>query len=177
MDISGAHRPGPSIEGLYWPTVQPQEQLRGAQPCHPQEVVRGADEVGRELRLLLASESRHGEWQRHCTDESLRDRFRPHVFVHEMEALLLVSPKLARVLGKEARVPAYPHPERVNHNKPPSRHLADLFSKHRKDYDKVTDGLKLSDGVRADEVARTCPYFRAFLEDLDAVLARTPPRS
>ena len=101
--------------------------------------------------------------------EEHRDRFRAHVAVHDVEAWMLASwDALCRVAGCRGLKCKYPSPERVDLTKPPKYHVRDLFSRHRKTpgYRETIDGARIFELADAEEIARKCPHFRAFRDEL-----------
>ncbi len=97
-----------------------------------------------------------------------RDQFRPHVAVHDVEAWMLASwDALCRVAGCPGQKCKYPSPERVNHTKPPKKHVDELLRRYRKrGYRETVDGRRVLELADPDEIARKCPHFRAFREDI-----------
>lgn len=98
-----------------------------------------------------------------------RDRFHPHVAVHELEAWLLAD---ERVLSDRLGLSVTPwaNPEGVNFDKPPARHLDELFQRHlKKAYGKVKDGSKLFSKIDPEIVLRKCPHFKLLVDDLISV--------
>ena len=92
-------------------------------------------------------------------------KFYPHTALHDFEAWLLPYWKTIQKLAKHNRSAPSGLPETVNHQKPPSHWIKEIFStgKCRRDYDKVSDGiaiLKKNDlmiGIKA------CPELKAFV--------------
>lgn len=57
-------------------------------------------------------------------------------------------------------------PEEINGQKPPSRHLKDLYRKAKTRYEKVKDGPKWLTARNLGESAKVCPELRLFLDSL-----------
>ena len=91
--------------------------------------------------------------------------FYPHTALHDFEAWLLPYWTTIQKLAKHNRSAPSGSPETVNHQKPPSYWIKEIFrtGKCRKDYDKVSDGkaiLKNNDLMIAIKV---CPELKAFV--------------
>jgi hypothetical protein len=102
-------------------------------------------------------------------------RFHPHAAQYEFEAWLLPYwPAIQRLSGSKRNAPS-PHPETVNHDRPPARHLADLFlsGANKRAYSKIRDGAAILRGQDLDVSAKRCPELRAFLDTIMG-LSRSP---
>jgi len=91
--------------------------------------------------------------------------FYPHTASHDFEAWLLPYWTTIQKLAKHNLSATSGSPETVNHQKPPSYWIKEIFrtGKCRKDYDKVSDGkaiLKDNDLMIAIEA---CPELKAFV--------------
>ena len=97
-------------------------------------------------------------------------RFHPHAAQHDFEAWLLPYWDRIRALaGSNLKRPAA-NPETVNHGRPPSKHLQDVFrtgSKNRS-YSKTRDAAAILRDQDLSVAASSCPELQAFL---DTVLA------
>jgi len=92
--------------------------------------------------------------------------FHPHAAQYEVEAWLLPYwEDICRRL-KLARHPPGPHPEQVNHQTPPSQHLATLYRAASRFYDKPRDAKAILQGKDLTVAANQCPEFKAFLNTL-----------
>jgi hypothetical protein len=96
------------------------------------------------------------------------DRFYPHAAQHDFEAWLL--PYWESLVGllpkdKKRKAPSGP-PEQVNHGKPPSRHIAELFETGIRSYNKVRDAGKILEGQNLTVAANACPELKAFLNTI-----------
>jgi hypothetical protein len=99
-----------------------------------------------------------------------RQKFRPHLSVHEVEAWLLADGLcLAKRLNDQTIQPD-PYAETRNFENPPSRRLQTLFQKTRsKSYLKIQDSTVLFQDADFATVYASCPYFKAFYDELKAV--------
>lgn len=96
-----------------------------------------------------------------------RDRFHPHVAVHDLEAWILADPEPLRRMLKARSIRIYPNPERVDNQKPPKRHLEELFRRHlKRAYRATEDGPRLFAMIDSTVVANKCPNFKMLRDDL-----------
>ena len=91
--------------------------------------------------------------------------FYPHTALHDFEAWLLPYWPTIQKLAKHNRSAPSGSPETVNHQKPPSDRIKEIFSigQCTRDYDKVIDGkaiLKKNDLMIA---IQACPELKAFV--------------
>ena len=110
---------------------------------------RNADEAKRKMR----------EWV------GKNDQFHPHAAQHDFEAWLLPFwSDIQKFAGHKRGAPSGP-PESVNHNKPPSKHIEEIFRigtcNHH--YSKPTDGGRILEGKDLAYAASKCPELQAFL--------------
>ncbi|MBI2872031.1 MAG: DUF4276 family protein [Chloroflexi bacterium] len=99
--------------------------------------------------------------------EQYRNRFYPHVAVHELEAWILADPSGLRERLKTSSLPSWPHPECVNDTTPPSDVLNGLFRARLKiRYAKIKEGVPLLEKLNLDAVYKGCPSFQLFIDDL-----------
>jgi len=111
----------------------------------------------------------------------LRDRvthrrggdFLAHVSVHEVEAWILAEGKtLSQRLGDPSIEPD-PQAELKNFQKPPSERINEFFLRNKKTrYRKIIDGQPLFSKITFQPVYNSCPYFRAFYDDLKRVASQ-----
>ena len=95
-----------------------------------------------------------------------RIKFRAHAAQHDVEAWMLPFWKeIAKKLGVKAKPPGA-KPEDVNHRKPPSLHLKDLFKKAKKSYEKNLEAPKWLTQKGLERAAKDCPQLKAFLNSL-----------
>lgn len=95
-------------------------------------------------------------------------RFHPHVTKHEFEAWLLPYwPVIVQLAGSSRSAPG-PHPESVNHDKPPARHLEEVFrtGSRGRSYVKTRDAKRILDHADLSVAATACPELRAFLNTI-----------
>jgi hypothetical protein len=98
----------------------------------------------------------------------INPRFYPHVAQHDFEAWLLPFwSEIQRLAGHNKRAPAGP-PERVNHRKPPSVHIKEIFrlGTCRDDYVKPRDALRILRGKDLGVSAAVCPELKDFLNTI-----------
>jgi hypothetical protein len=95
-------------------------------------------------------------------------RFHPHAAQYEFEAWLLPYWSTIQKLSGSNRTEPSPHPETVNHDRPPARHLQDLFRSgvNKRAYSKIRDGTAILRGQDLDVSAARCPELRAFLDTI-----------
>lgn len=109
-----------------------------------------------------------GEWV--GTNEK---RFYPHVAVHEFEAWLLPYwSKILELAGPKKSVPELAaNPETVNHNRPPSQRLNDLFmtGKFHRSYVKVRDAQSILAGQDLMVAINRCAELKAFVNSIFAI--------
>ncbi|MCX7045061.1 MAG: DUF4276 family protein [Candidatus Sumerlaeota bacterium] len=93
--------------------------------------------------------------------------FFPHAAQYEFEAWLLPFWKaMQRMSGGNTAVPG-PKPENVNHERPPSHRIADLFRRGKKrDYSKVRDAPNILTADRILEAAQQCSELKALLNTI-----------
>ncbi len=91
-------------------------------------------------------------------------RFYPHVALHDFEAWLLPFwPDIQRLAKHNKTAPSV-HPEAVNHNKPPSKHIAEIFEAGgRGSYVKPRDARRILEGKDLAVAANVCPELKALL--------------
>ncbi len=96
------------------------------------------------------------------------DRFFSHAAQHEFEAWLLPFwSTIQRLAGHNKAAPAGP-PEAVNHNRPPSVRIEEIFSagKCRGGYVKPRDAGRILRENDLVDAATACPELRAFLNTI-----------
>jgi hypothetical protein len=95
-------------------------------------------------------------------------KFHPHAAQFEFEAWL--SPYWATIqkLSGNNRDTPSPNPETVNHDKPPAKHLAELFrtGTNKRAYSKTRDGAAILRDQNLEISAKRCPELRAFLDTI-----------
>lgn len=121
----------------------------------------------RPLEELKAEMGRH-------VDKDHRGRFHPHVAVHDLEAWILADHgPLQRRLHTALK--GWDSPESVDMLKPPKRHINELFLSHiRHAYKETIDAPKLLGQADTNLIARKCPHFKAFRDDLLSVAGIDP---
>jgi hypothetical protein len=95
-------------------------------------------------------------------------RFHPHVAQYDFEAWLLPYwDEIQRIAGHNRKAPAG-QPERINHNRPPSHHIKEMFRNGscRDDYSKTRDANRILRGKDLGIAASQCPELKAFLNTI-----------
>jgi hypothetical protein len=103
-------------------------------------------------------------------------KFHPHVAQHDFEAWLLPYwTDIQQIAGHNKQAPAG-LPEQVNHNRPPSFHLKEIFriGACRDDYSKARDANRILRGKDLTIAASQCPELKAFLNTIISLSGGTP---
>ncbi len=89
----------------------------------------------------------------------------PHTALHDFEAWLLPYWKTIQKLAKHNRSAPSGLPETVNHQKPPSDWIKEIFStgQCRRDYNKVIDGMAILKKNDLMIAIKACPELKAFV--------------
>jgi len=98
----------------------------------------------------------------------VNDRFFPHAAQHDFEAWLLPFwSTIQRLAGHKMAAPSG-SPETVNHNRPPSARIAEIFRAGacRDDYVKPRDAARILRENNLLVAAEACPELRAFLNTI-----------
>lgn len=92
-------------------------------------------------------------------------KFYPHTALHDFEAWLLPYWKTIQKRAKHNRSAPSGSPETVNHQKPPSDWIKEIFSSgsRGKDYNKVIDGVAILKDNDLMIAIKTCPELKAFV--------------
>ena len=95
-------------------------------------------------------------------------RFYPHVALHDFEAWLLPYWDEIIKLSKHNRGVPGVNPEIVNHNKPPSYHIKEMFAngKCSNHYVKARDGLRILRDKDLSIAITKCPELKAFVNTI-----------
>jgi hypothetical protein len=96
------------------------------------------------------------------------NKFHPHVAQYDFEAWLLPFwNDIQALAGHKRGAPAGP-PESVNHNRPPSYYIREIFKigNCRDYYSKVRDAGRILSGKDLTATARKCPELKAFLNTI-----------
>jgi len=102
------------------------------------------------------------------------DNFHPHAAQHDFEAWLLPYwDCVQRVAGKKRKAPTG-FPENVNHGRPPSYHIRELFETGLRSYSKVRDAGRILEGKDLTIAANACPELKAFLNTILTLSGGTP---
>jgi len=91
--------------------------------------------------------------------------FYPHTALHDFEAWLLPYWTTIQRLAKHNRSAPRGLPETVNHQKPPSYCIREIFSSgtRGKDYNKVIDGVAILKNNDLMIAIQACPELKAFV--------------
>ena len=91
--------------------------------------------------------------------------FYPHTASHDFEAWLLPYWKTIQKRAKHNLSAPSGSPETVNHQKPPSYWIKEIFStgQCRRDYDKVIDGVAILKNNDLMIALKACPELKAFV--------------
>ena len=95
-------------------------------------------------------------------------RFHPHVAKHDFEAWLLPYWKTVQKLaGHNKQIPSE-LPESVNHNKPPSFHIKEIFERGtvRESYNKARDAGRILRDNDLSVAVNKCPELKAFVNTI-----------
>jgi len=94
-------------------------------------------------------------------------KFYPHAASHDFEAWLLPFwSKIQQISGGNRAVPSGP-PELVNHNKPPSKRIEEIFEQgKRRSYNKARDAKSILDGEDLMDAAVKCHELKDFLNTI-----------
>lgn len=103
-------------------------------------------------------------------------KFQPHVSQHDFEAWLLPYwEEIQNIAGHNRNPPSGP-PESVNHNRPPSFHIKEIFQvgRSRNHYSKPRDANRILRGKDLTIAALQCPELKAFLNTIISLCGGTP---
>ena len=96
------------------------------------------------------------------------EKFHPHAAQHDFEAWLLPFwSDIQKLAGHKKGAPPGP-PEAVNHSRPPSFHIREIFriGTCRDDYSKPRDAARILRGKDLSVAANQCPELKAFLNTI-----------
>ena len=93
-------------------------------------------------------------------------RVHAHAAQHDVEAWLLPFWEIAQKKAGHRKANPGRHPEKVNHDHPPSWHLEELYRLGGKSYDKPRDAAAILRGQDLRVSAAACPQLKAFLNTL-----------
>jgi hypothetical protein len=102
--------------------------------------------------------------------------FYPHAAQHEFEAWLLPYwSEIQKIAGHNHTAPRG-LPEAVNHNRPPSRHIQEIFriGTCRDDYSKPRDANRILRNKDLSVAAAKCPELKSFLNTIIALSGGQP---
>lgn len=93
-------------------------------------------------------------------------RYRAHAAQYEVEAWLLPFwDSVCKKLKQKMQAPGA-NPEQVDHDKPPSHHLKQLYRKADRHYDKTRDGPAIAKGKDIEVAAAKCPNLKKLLDSI-----------
>lgn len=95
-------------------------------------------------------------------------RFHPHAAQHDFEAWLLPYWPTIQAVARSNRSAPSSTPEAVNHQKPPSKHLDEVFrsGQGRRSYSKIRDGIRILRDQDLALSAAACPELKALLNTI-----------
>jgi len=96
------------------------------------------------------------------------DRFFPHAAQHDFEAWLLPYWSDIQIIAGHRKGPPPGSPESVNHNRPPSYYVKEIFEigARRESYSKTRDAHRILTGKNLMDAADKCPELREFLNTI-----------
>lgn len=96
------------------------------------------------------------------------DRFHPHAAQYDFEAWLLPFWSEIQALAGHNKGAPPGRPETVNHTRPPSYHIREIFriGNRRDDYSKPRDANRILRGKDLSVAANQCPELKAFLNTI-----------
>ncbi len=102
-----------------------------------------------------------------------RDRFHPHIAVHELEAWIFADDQaLFNWLGH--RVGPFPNTEAINIQNPPAKQLRDLtrhYARHKVAQKRLMS-QRLFAQIDVEKVYSKCPHFKGFVDNLQQTARR-----
>jgi hypothetical protein len=103
-------------------------------------------------------------------------RFYPHAAQHDFEAWLLPFWADIQALARHNKRAPSADPESVNHRKPPSKHLQEIFrvGSCRGEYSKPRDANRILQGKDLAAAAGKCPELKAFLNTILTLSGAAP---
>lgn len=161
-------------EKVFVPFVQrflEQRGLAGKMPKLLPHIYDGRIPTGEKLKravALLTTGGDAADAKRKMIGWAANDRFHAHVALHDFEAWLLPFWDDIKKLAKHNRSAPAGAPETVNHSKPPSKHLKEIFEagKCRDSYVKARDAKRILEGKDLAIAAAACPELKSFLNTL-----------
>jgi hypothetical protein len=96
------------------------------------------------------------------------EKFYPHAAQHDFEAWLLPYwSEIQKLAGHNKGAPPGP-PEGVNHGRPPSVHIREIFriGTAKRDYSKAREATRILRGKDLTVAANKCPELKAFLNTI-----------
>jgi len=94
-------------------------------------------------------------------------KFHPHAAQHDFEAWLLPFWPTIQELAKHKKSAPSGPPEQVNHNKPPSYRIKEIFETGKiRDYNKMRDAKRILEKSDLLISAKLCPELKAFLNTI-----------
>ena len=98
-------------------------------------------------------------------------KFYPHTACHDFEAWLLPYWATIQKIAKHNRSAPSGAPEKVNHNKPPSYWIKEIFKLGdcKRDYSKIIDGKAILKNQDLMVAIQACPELKAFVNRIIAL--------
>jgi hypothetical protein len=103
-------------------------------------------------------------------------RFHPHAAQHDFEAWLLPYwDEILRRAGSNRR-PFGPHPEKINHGKPPADRLQEVYrtGSHGRSYKKTIDALAILKDADLTIAIDACPELKALVDTIIKLAGGAP---
>jgi len=100
-------------------------------------------------------------------------KFYPHTSSHDFEAWLLPYWNTVQKIAKHNRSVPSGAPEMVNHNKPPSYWIKEIFKlgECKRDYNKIIDGKTILKNQDLMVAIQACPELKAFVNRIISLCA------
>lgn len=95
-------------------------------------------------------------------------KFHPHAAQYDFEAWLIPYWGTIQKIARHNKNSPGTNPELINHNKPPSKHIGELFEagECRGSYVKARDAKRILEGQDLLVSIRKCPEFKAFVNTI-----------
>jgi len=95
-------------------------------------------------------------------------RFHPHAAQYDFEAWLLPYWKTIQKIAGHNKTSPGSNPELVNHNKPPSHHIREIFEagECKRSYVKPRDAKKILESQDLMDAIQKCPEFKALVNTI-----------
>lgn len=119
---------------------------------------------------LDAKVKRLRKWLTDLADIKAEKFYRPHISVHEIEALFLAEGKSLKARLNNANIKPARNAEALNFARPPAQRVHEYYQRNgfKSGYErqKTTESAWLFKRLDFADVYKTCDYFRAFYDEL-----------